>query len=117
MQRTGAANPLNAVSVGSYSSVAFVDIDGDGDHDVFVGADDGSTHFLENIGTGNSPVFTEMTGATNPLNGVNVGARSAPAFVDIDGDGDCDVFLGATDGTLHVYRNTGTPASSRFRRR
>jgi hypothetical protein len=37
--------------------VTTVDIDGDGDFDVFVGAYDGNILFLQNTGTANSPAF------------------------------------------------------------
>ncbi|MHB8745256.1 MAG: FG-GAP-like repeat-containing protein [Gammaproteobacteria bacterium] len=114
VQQTGTANPLDGVSVGTLSTVAFVDIDGDGDYDAFVGAGDGTIHFFKNTGTATSPLFTELTGSANPLNGVNVGARAAPAFVDIDGNGVFDVCIGASDGTLHFYRNTGTATSPTF---
>ncbi len=114
IERTGTANPLSSVSVGTYSTISFVDIDGDGDLDAFIGASDGSIHFFANTGSANSPVFTEMSGAANPLGSVNVGANSAPTFVDIDGDGANDAVIGAADGTLHFYRNTGTPVSPNF---
>ena len=112
--QTGVNNPLNSVSVYSYSTAAFVDIDGDGDQDAFIGQDDGTVSYYKNTGTAIAPVFTLQAGAANPLNGVDVGYYSAPAFVDIDGDGDKDAFIGADDGTLHYYKNTGTSAAPVF---
>ena len=53
-------------------------------------------------------IKSHSQGAANPLNAVGVGDYSAPAFVDIDGDGDKDAFIGAGDGTLCYYKNTGT---------
>ena len=32
--------------------------------------------------------FTELGGAANPFNGVDIGDYAAPAFADMDGDGD-----------------------------
>jgi hypothetical protein len=107
--QTGVNNPLNSVAVYSYSTVAFVDIDGDGDQDAFIGQDDGTVSYYKNTGTATAPVFTLQAGAANPLNSVGVGYYSAPAFVDIDGDGDKDAFIGGGDGTLVYYKNTGTP--------
>ena len=49
---------------------------------------------FEAIGNTSSPAFAYQTGAATPLNSVNVLSRSAPAFVDIDGDGDLDAFIG-----------------------
>ncbi|WP_044169973.1 FG-GAP-like repeat-containing protein, partial [Kamptonema formosum] len=98
---TGSDNPLNGVSVGSYSTPTFADIDGDGDLDAFVGANDGTVYFCRN----DSGTFTSVAGADNPLDGVSVGSASAPAFADIDSDGDLDALIGAGDGTVHFYSN------------
>ncbi len=80
---TGAANPFNGVAVGSNSSPTFADVDGDGDLDAFIGEENGNINYFENDGG----TFTEITGAANPLNGVNVGSLSTPTFADVDGDG------------------------------
>ena len=112
--QSGAANPFNGVVVGTYSAPAFVDIDGDGDKDVFIGGYDGTITYYKNTGTSAAPVFALQTGAANPLDGVSVGTYSAPAFVDIDGDGDKDVFIGGYDGTITYYKNTGTSAAPVF---
>ena len=41
---------------------------------------------------------------------------SNSAFVDIDNDGDHDVFLGSWGGGIYFYRNDGTPASTSWTR-
>jgi len=112
--QTGVNNPLNAVSVASYSFPTFVDIDNDGDQDAFIGQDDGTIIYYKNTGTSVAPVFTIQAGANNPLNGVDIGYYSTPVFVDIDGDGDKDAFIGSDDGTLYYYKNTGTAAAPVF---
>ncbi|WP_242926512.1 T9SS type A sorting domain-containing protein [Pontibacter vulgaris] len=38
----------------------------------------------------------------------------APAFVDVDGDGDMDYLLGKTTGELVLYRNTGTASNPTY---
>ena len=47
-----------------------------------------------------------QTGANSPFNGVDIGSLSVPGFVDIDGDGDQDVFIGEFYGSIIYYKNT-----------
>lgn len=58
--------------------------------------------------------FVAQTGAANPFNGVDVGANSMPTFGDIDNDGDMDVFIGESAGTILYYKNTGTSTNPIF---
>ena len=106
-EQTGAANPFNGVDVGLWSVPSFADLDGDGDLDAVVGEFYGSLRYFKNTGSTTAPAFTEQTGAANPFNGIATGNRGTPSFADIDGDGDLDLVLGANDGTLHYYKNTG----------
>jgi len=116
-ERTGAANPFNGVNVGADSAPSFVDVDGDGDMDAFIGESDGNIGYYENTGTPQVPTFTERTGAANPFNCVNVGADSTPTFVDVDGDGDMDAFIGEKDGVINYYENTGSTTNPTFTER
>jgi hypothetical protein len=114
VQQTGSNNPLNSVAMPSYLAIpAFVDIDGDGDQDVFIGSYSDPISYYKNTGTASAPVYTLQTGGSNPLNGVT-GTFSTLAFVDIDGDGDKDVFMGSYDGPVSYYKNTGTTAAPVF---
>jgi VCBS repeat-containing protein len=112
-ERTGAANPLNG-GVGYYSAPSFADLDGDGDLDALVGDLDGILHYFQNTSTATAPAFTERTGAANPFDGVDVGFLAMPSFADIDGDGDLDAVVGAQDGTLRYFENTGTAIAPAF---
>jgi len=106
--QVGAANPLGVIDVGSGSAPIFADLDGDGDLDALVGNADGRLRYFRNVGSAVTPQYSELTGAANPFNGFDVGNRSTPAVADLDGDGDLDVLVGAADGTLLYFRNTGS---------
>ncbi|MBR8829411.1 MAG: VCBS repeat-containing protein [Gomphosphaeria aponina SAG 52.96 = DSM 107014] len=94
-------NPLNGVDVGSNAAPAMGDLDGDGDEDVFIGNSKGILEYFRNDGDS----FSEQKGADNPFNGVAVGANATPTRVDLDGDGDEDVLIGNSYGTLQYFRN------------
>jgi VCBS repeat-containing protein len=111
---TGSDNPFSGMSAGSITRPAFGDLDGDGDLDLVAGEVSGRFLAWRNTGTAAAPVFTPLTASNNPLNGFDVGFNSAPAFVDLDGDGDLDLVSGERLGTLLAWRNTGTPAEPVF---
>ena len=114
---TVVTNPFGLINVGGYASPTLVDIDGDGDFDVFISSTHvgdgygygrgGDTLFFENIGTVNNPVFTAYE--PNPFGLNERGVPNArPTFVDIDDDGDSDLFVVNSDGeTLFLVNNSG----------
>ncbi len=111
---TGTANPFDGFDVGSQSVPAFVDLDGDGDLDLVSGGYDGSFQAWSNTGPASAPVFTALTGTANPFDGFDVGSRSTPTFVDLDGDFDFDLVSGAADGTFRVWSNVGDRFTASF---
>lgn len=104
---TGDADPFNGVTVSTQAKPTFVDIDGDGDFDAFVGTYDGDIKYFENIGSVNVPKFDEITGTSNPFDEEDFEYFSAPAFVDIDNDSDFDAFVGSKYDTIRYYENIG----------
>jgi len=64
---------------------------------------DGIINYLENTGSATSPAFTLREGSLNPLDGKGVGSSSTPSFVDVDGDGDLDLFSGELNGTIKYF--------------
>jgi len=111
---TGPSNPFNGIDVGDDSTLEFVDIDLDGDLDVFIGENAGGINFFENIGTNSNPNYQAITGAANPFNGLTTGTLSNPAFGDIDNDGDIDAFIGNANGEILFFRNDGTNNAPNF---
>lgn len=98
---------------GTNASPALVDIDEDGDLDLFVGEASGELNFYRNTGSAGRPVFTLES---DNFEGIDPGRRSAPAFVDLDADGDEDLVLGTeTDGVV-AFRNEGADATPWFTR-
>jgi len=108
----GATNPIFVlakdslfnITVGSSSAPTFKDIDNDGDFDLFVGESGGTIKFFENNGAATDSIPTFKTSSINLAN-IDVGNFSAPAFEDIDDDGDLDLFVGENGGSLYFYRN------------
>ncbi len=113
-QQTGVNNPMDGEDVGDESKPFFWDIDNDGDYDLFVAEDVGGVFYYENTGSASSPTFTARTGASNPFDGVDVGAEADITFVDIDNDGDADAFIGEDDGNINYFENTGTISAPTF---
>ncbi len=95
----------DSIDVGAQSTPAFVDLDADGDLDLFVGEEYGNLNFYRNTGGDTLPQWDQIT--TN-YNSIDVGKRSCPVFVDIDGDSDFDLFIGQDEGKIFFYRNDGT---------
>ncbi len=109
---TPITNAFNLASSGYNSKPHFVDIDNDGDFDLFVGSSSGTLMYYENVGSKSSPTFAEKL--ANPFNLTPSGYNSTPAFVDIDSDGDFDLFVGSASGILKYYKNIGSKSSPSF---
>lgn len=74
----------------------------DGYLDIWIGSVDGRLREYRNRGAGDSLRFDR---ATSAFDGIDVGRLSAPAFADIDDDGDIDLFVGEENGGINFYRN------------
>ena len=109
--QTGGATPFVSFGVINRAAPTLGDIDGDGDLDLVVGQSDGTLRYYKNTGTANHPAYAMQFDAANPFNGFSVGTGSKPSLGDVDGDGDRDLIVGAGDGTLRYWMNTGTATS------
>ena len=105
-------NPGGIANLGGNPTPALVDIDNDGDFDLFTGEVYGNIYYYENIGTRFNAVFS--IAFTNPFGLSDVGFSSSPSFTDIDFDGDYDAFIGNQSGNIIFFRNNGTPEEPDF---
>ena len=107
-------NYLKTLDVINHSIPSLVDIDDDDDLDLFLGSLDsplGKIHFLENVGTPNDPSFDYLDSS---FFNIEKDLSTAPAFGDLDGDGDNDLLVGLFSGEIDLYLNSGTPSSPVF---
>uniref|UniRef100_UPI0034DE83AA beta strand repeat-containing protein n=1 Tax=Candidatus Thiodubiliella endoseptemdiera TaxID=2738886 RepID=UPI0034DE83AA len=115
IEKTGSGNnPFEGIDVGNVSVPILVDINGDGDLDLVVGEEYGTLKYYQNTGTTSNPAYEVKTGDSNPFNGIDAGYSSKPTLADIDGDGDLDLVVGESDGTLKYYQNTGTTSNPAY---
>ncbi len=115
--------PFGLDSISNYALPAFVDLDADGDLDLFAGQYgevgvysmvESNFLYFENTTTESNPVlgvplanpFGTMIAAENEV--------SMPAFADLDGDGDQDLISGSNYGDFLFYENVGTDTAPMF---
>lgn len=101
----------NKIDVGRNAAPTFVDLDGDDDYDMVIGEWDGYLNYYENIGTPSEPKWERKA---EMFSGIDVGYFSTPSFVDLDNDGDYDIVIGAVDGKLRYYENTGNAENPKW---
>ena len=107
---------ISQIDVGSESVPSLVDLDGDGDLDLLLGnkidpgdLSNSKVFLFRNDGTSEEPRFRragefELPGAYH----------NAPAFGDLDADGDLDILLGTWRAQLRYVRNDGSQTESAF---
>ncbi len=87
----------------------FVDLDEDGDPDLFIQERSGELIHFENVGSPGAPDFVWRTDRFGEL---EVGEWSV--FVDLDHNGRYDLLTELPYSYMRVYRNEGTPAEPDF---
>ena len=89
---------------------SFVDIDYDGDYDLFIGDFNGLLHYFNNAGD-SSYYNMKYIGA---IEDIDLSGYSTPEFVDMDNDDDYDLLIGNMSGTVLYYENIGDKYSHNF---
>lgn len=94
----------------------FGDIDGDGDQDMFLGLENGTIAFYENLAVGATPIWAPpVTNYTdNQPIPINVNAYAHPQLFDLNNDGLLDLLIGNRLGTIAYYENVGTSNNPSF---
>jgi hypothetical protein len=108
-------NPYSLDSLADLNAPAMVDIDDDGDLDLFAGDYYGNFLYFENTGTATTPNFAAPDSAAFGLS--NMSYFHVPRFADIDDDGDMDLFLGTYvdgEGIIVYHENTGSSTAASF---
>lgn len=99
----------NTTDIGDQASPCLVDLDADGDFDLLIGSSSSVVYAYRNTGTATSPVWTAQASWDSPS--ISPDANTGPAAFDRDCDGDYDLLIGGSGGTLYAYSNTGTKTS------
>ncbi|HEX7320747.1 MAG TPA: VCBS repeat-containing protein, partial [bacterium] len=97
--------------VGNTSAPSFVDIDNDGDLDLFIGEYIGNVNWYRNTGNASSPSWSFVR---RHYVDIDMNSSCTPTLVDIDNDGDKDLFAGEWVGFIDYYQNSGTTANHQW---
>lgn len=90
------------------NTMAFMDIDRDGDQDIFWGDFfEPSVLLLENVGDPGDPDFQGEPRPFPPNDPVQTSGYNAPTLTDWGNDGDVDLFLGVLGGAYNANRTLG----------
>ncbi|NLR92067.1 T9SS type A sorting domain-containing protein [Flammeovirga agarivorans] len=110
---------FQAIAIGSSTFLKpdLVDIDGDGDFDLFLGNHKGLL-FYENKGDRSNPIFTKEDAQWEPFNFQKPFDNPAleTSFVDLDDDGDYDLLCSVYEyGDVYYYENVGDKENPDFK--
>jgi len=105
-------NPFGLDSTYIFALTAFADLDDDGDQDLLIGEYYGVLKYYQNTGTSLNPQFAKPQ--ENPFGLASTYNVAAPAFADLDRDGDLDLLVGEYFGTMQYFQNTGSALNPQF---
>jgi hypothetical protein len=110
---TQADSALITLTRGTNTIPTLGDLDGDGDLDMLVGEASGQLNYYRNVGSPTAPRFELVSDEFQDL---DVGRRSAPLLVDLDGDGVQELLIGNEDGAVQLWRRAPEPDALQFTR-
>jgi hypothetical protein len=121
---TLADEAFGGIELGPLTKPAFADVDGNGVLDLVVGAGDGSVWLVEGEAGGFAePVPLTVETLAEQGEGlppqlvaqpIDVGTAAAPAYGDLDADGDADLIAGAGDGSVWFYEKAASTVGADY---
>jgi len=107
VERLDSDNPFDGLD--GCCGPTLVDIDQDNDLDLLIAGRSFGVYYYENVGTAQSPVFSQRFGSDNPFETLAL-TPNLLALADLDQDQDFDLL--SNDGSL--FHNTGTAQNPQF---
>jgi hypothetical protein len=108
----------NEPDMDSLAAVPFAwDADADGDLDLLIGNIAGRVILIPNEGTAQKPAFRRDKRRALEAGGRAIsvpGGDAGPVIADWDQDGVPDLLVGAGDGSVHFFRNSGSKREPKF---
>jgi len=97
------SNVLSTTTIDNLSP-CFVDIDGDGDAEMFCGQKNGKIAYFDKVVDGNGFSYNLMTSS---YGNIAVGEYSSSFFADANNDGNADIVVSSSTGNLRLYLSSG----------
>lgn len=97
------------IDAGGESAPMFIDLDKDGDRDLYLGTSGSRVLFFENTSNKEErSLWSKNENFLNRTSFIRAGKNATITSGDLDKDGDLDLILGERSGNLSYYQNKGT---------